>query len=184
MGKSTLQNALKDIQSKLQELDKTQLIVGVQAESGTNFNEETVSSNTEMLKIAYVHEFGYDITVTPKMRAYLHTIGIHLKKSTKVIHIPERSFIRSAHKNGKADFNKTLTDAIGRLFKDGSYSTGQFMNDLGRQALTNVVGNLGAGTAPLSEITIKRRVATDPTPLNDKGTLQNHITYRIKKGGQ
>ena len=45
--------------------------------------------------IATVHEFGKVIDVTPKMRGYLNSIGIHLKKSTTKIIIPERSFLRS-----------------------------------------------------------------------------------------
>ena len=43
-----------------------------------------------------VHEFGAVIKVTPKMRGFLHFIGIHLKPSTKVIHIPPRPFMRPA----------------------------------------------------------------------------------------
>ena len=44
--------------------------------------------------IAAVHEFGCTIGVTPKMRAYLHYNGVHLKASTKYIHIPARPFLR------------------------------------------------------------------------------------------
>ena len=44
--------------------------------------------------IAAVHEFGCTIGVTPKMRAYLHHIGIHLKSSTHYIYIPARPYLR------------------------------------------------------------------------------------------
>ena len=44
--------------------------------------------------IAAVHEFGCTIRVTPKMRAYLHHQGIHLRASTQYIHIPARPFLR------------------------------------------------------------------------------------------
>ena len=47
--------------------------------------------------LASIHEYGCKIPVTPEMRAYLHNIGIHLRKSTTVITIPERSFIRAGH---------------------------------------------------------------------------------------
>ena len=43
--------------------------------------------------IAAVHEFGCTIAVTPKMRAYLHHKGIHLKAETTHIHIPARPFL-------------------------------------------------------------------------------------------
>lgn len=51
--------------------------------------------------IADVHEFGKVINVTPKMRGYLNSIGIHLKKSTTKIIIPERSFLRSTAREEK-----------------------------------------------------------------------------------
>ena len=45
-------------------------------------------------KIAAVHEFGCTIAVTPKMRTYLHGIGLHLRASTTHINIPPRPFFR------------------------------------------------------------------------------------------
>lgn len=53
-------------------------------------NSVTVGTN---LKYAAIHQFGGDIKVTPKMRAYLHSQGIHLRKSTNAIHIPARPFL-------------------------------------------------------------------------------------------
>ena len=44
--------------------------------------------------IAAVHEYGCTIGVTPKMRAFLHYNGIHLKQSTTYINIPPRPFLR------------------------------------------------------------------------------------------
>ncbi len=49
----------------------------------------------EIAKIGAVHEFGAEIEVTPKMRAFLHSQGLHLRQSTTKIIIPERSFLRS-----------------------------------------------------------------------------------------
>ena len=46
------------------------------------------------VNIAAVHEFGCTIGVTPKMRAYLHHQGVHLKASTQYVHIPPRPFLR------------------------------------------------------------------------------------------
>lgn len=42
--------------------------------------------------LAGIHEYGCRIRVTPKMRAFLHHQGLHLKDSTTEIVIPERSF--------------------------------------------------------------------------------------------
>ena len=51
------------------------------------------------LKYAAIHQFGGDINVTPKMRAYLHSQGIHLRKTTQKIHIPARPFIGVSDKD-------------------------------------------------------------------------------------
>lgn len=46
--------------------------------------------------LAAVHEYGANIAVTPKQRAYLAAaLGVYLKASTTHIRIPERSFLRT-----------------------------------------------------------------------------------------
>lgn len=41
-------------------------------------------------------EFGCVIQVTPRMRRYLHVIGIHLRADTTEIHLPPRPFMAPA----------------------------------------------------------------------------------------
>ena len=68
--------------------------------------------------IAAVHEFGCTISVTPKMRAYLHHQGIHLKASTQYIHIPARPFLRPVLLGSefKAKVAEIYIQAIERMF--------------------------------------------------------------------
>lgn len=47
--------------------------------------------------LAGIHEYGCEIRVTPKMRAYLHSQGLHLSPTTTTIKIPERSFLRTGY---------------------------------------------------------------------------------------
>lgn len=47
--------------------------------------------------LAAIHEYGCAIRITPKMRAWLHRNGFHVKDSTTQIVIPERSFLRSGY---------------------------------------------------------------------------------------
>ena len=47
--------------------------------------------------LASIHEYGCNIPVTPKMRKFLAAKGLHLKKSTSHIKIPERSFLRTGY---------------------------------------------------------------------------------------
>jgi len=45
------------------------------------------------LKYSRIHQFGGKIKVTPKMRAFLHYQGIHLRKTTDFINIPARPYL-------------------------------------------------------------------------------------------
>ena len=58
--------------------------------------------------IAGVHEFGCTIEVTPKMRAFLHYNGVHLKNTTTYINIPPRPFLRPVLTSEK--FQKKVGD--------------------------------------------------------------------------
>ena len=51
----------------------------------------------EQAWLAGIHEYGCKIKVTDKMRAYLHSQGLHLKDSTEYITIPERAFLRNGY---------------------------------------------------------------------------------------
>ena len=68
--------------------------------------------------IAAVHEFGCTIGVTPKMRAYLHHQGIHLRASTQYINIPARPFLRPTLQSEefKAKVAEICIQAIERMF--------------------------------------------------------------------
>jgi len=69
------------------------------------------------VNIAPVHEYGAIISVTPKMRAYLHSIGIHLKPSTKTITIPPRPFVEPAFQENLKNFEKNYLKAIDIIFR-------------------------------------------------------------------
>lgn len=79
----TKTNKIPQIEKVAKELGKKDVVVGF--DSG------------EQAWLAGIHEYGLDIEVTPKMRAFMHHMGVHLKKSTTHIHIPERSFLRNGH---------------------------------------------------------------------------------------
>ena len=52
--------------------------------------EETHPGGLPMEQLGRILEYGARIRVTPKMRAYLHWRGLHLKKETEFITIPSR----------------------------------------------------------------------------------------------
>jgi hypothetical protein len=55
-------------------------------------------SGLTLKQLSAIHEEGALIAVTPKMRAFLHYIGIHLKKDTTIIRIPPRPVRKKAFK--------------------------------------------------------------------------------------
>lgn len=172
-----------ELRQTLRELHDTEVIVGVQSEPGINFHGQTLSSSEEMQKIAWVHEYGFDIEVTAKMRAWLHYNGIHLKPETKVIHIPERSYLRRAKADGNASLNNVYSEQITRLF-EGKITVSQLLDVLGVQMVTEVISSMGNGVTPVTQYTLDhRKESPNPTPLTDTGRLQNHVTYRVEKGG-
>ena len=78
-------NGVPALLDRLRELESYQVAVGILSKSGG-----------DMLMIANVHEFGCSIPVTDKMRGFLaYEYGVHLKRDTNVIKIPERSFVLS-----------------------------------------------------------------------------------------
>lgn len=62
---------------------------------GQTYHVQVGIFSDEKAMIASVLEFGATIMVTPKMRAYLHHIGMHLRRDTASIHIPARPLFRA-----------------------------------------------------------------------------------------
>lgn len=134
-------------------------------------------SDSEILMIAGVHEFGCKIEVTPKMRAWFAYQGYPLKQTTREINIPERSFLRSGFDASLDDIYHQCTRLLDKViqleltvdaFFDvlGQYIAGklqEYMTDLDDQ--------------PNSQMTIERKRSANP--LIDSGRLRESITYRV-----
>lgn len=80
-----LVNLMKDVDQKYS------IRVGIIGQNASAQHPESGLTNADL---GAIHEFGATINVTEKMRAYLHHIGIHLKKDTTTVVIPTRSFLR------------------------------------------------------------------------------------------
>lgn len=97
---------------------------------GVNVNVGVLSGEHQWL--AGIHEYGCRITVTPKMRAYLHHIGVHLKPTTTQIVIPERSFLRNGYDQSRDDIlrkaNRVLSDVL-----EGTMSEEEYFELIGTQ---------------------------------------------------
>ena len=84
----------------------------------------------EQAWLAGIHEYGCKITVTPKMRAWLHAHGLHLKPSTTVITIPERSFLRAGFDKYHEEVINKCEKALGEALIEGN--TEQFLEFVGQ----------------------------------------------------
>lgn len=134
--------------------------------------------STHGCSLASVHEYGCNIAVTPKMRAFLHSQGLHLKPSTTVIKIPERSFLRASHDEHSDDVLKSSERALGQVVT-GKMSVEQYMEMVGRDYVTMIKDYIVELKTPENHpFTVDRKGSSNP--LIDTGNLLSSISYRVK----
>lgn len=126
--------------------------------------------------LAGIHEYGCNIPVTLKMRAYLHSQGIHLSPNKTHIHIPERSFLRTGH-DENADRVLNQTERALSLVINGSMSIDELLDLYGEQMSTAIKKKIrDISSPPNSGVTIERKGSSNP--LVDTGGLIESITWR------
>lgn len=148
---------------------------GTEALRGLTVN---VGVGGENAWLASIHEYGCVIKVTPKMRAYLHSQGLHLKPTTTEIRIPERSFLRNGYDKNIDDVidisDATLPDVM-----IGHLSPEQFGKLIGLQLATSIKEYArDLREPPNSSFTIEQKGSSNP--LVDTGNMINAITYWVK----
>ena len=158
---------------------------------GSNGSKE-VDKDLDMAGLGAVHEFGATIPVTKKLRAFFrYKFGINLKKTTKQIKIPARSFLRMPLERSNELLKKIRSGEdiglIEEFFKE--YGDTDILKDLAHavgagavEQITDAFQSGGFGTwAPDSSITIEQKGSANP--LQDKGRLMGSITYDVIEGG-
>ena len=128
--------------------------------------------------LAAIHEYGCNIPVTPKMRAFLHYKGVHLNKNTTVIKIPERSFLRTGHDKSIND----VMDQIGLLLGQvvgGTMTEDQLLEAVGL-LLSSKIKEYATELSkpPNSSFTVEEKGSSNP--LVDTGAMIGGITFRVK----
>lgn len=174
-----IKNTGKFNDSKLQAIiDKLEQIKRLSVVVGVPMAKNAVRGETNNATIAAVHEFGAVVTVTPKMRSFLHYAGIHLKKETEQINIPERSFLRSTMAENKDVAVSSLAQGINdALFGNSDVKTP--FETLGRNMAGMVQRKIQSGLSPpLSTATIARKGSSKP--LIDTGNLLQSITWEVR----
>lgn len=132
----------------------------------------------EQAWLAGIHEYGCKIEVTDKMRAYLHSQGLHLKASTQYITIPERAFLRNGYdqnRDGVADSAESVLPAV----LDGSLGTEKLLEMTGMVLSSDIKDYAAALDSPPNHpFTIDQKGSSNP--LVDTGDMIGSITYEVQ----
>lgn len=128
--------------------------------------------------LAGIHEYGCDIKVTPKMRAYLHANGLHLKPSTTHIHIPERSFLRAGFDEHHEKVIKLCEKAFSQALTDGDDEA--FFEAVGTLLRDKIIDYaIDLKEPPKHPWTIQQNPGKT-NPLIVTGDMINALTYEVK----
>lgn len=128
--------------------------------------------------LASIHEYGCIIEVTPKMRKYLAATGLHLKKTTTHITIPERAFLRNGYdenKNAVIDIAEDLlVDVLG-----GTMSADQLFEAIGLEMKSRIQDYArDLNNPPNHPYTVDRKGSSNP--LVDSGDMIGAISYKVE----
>ena len=149
-------------------------------------NNKPIDKNIDLAGIGCVQEYGADIPVTDKMRAFFrHEFGVNLKKTTTTIKTPARSWLYSPIKD--SSFRKAIYDYVGDESIIEEYGDKDIMKDLankiGEVALFQIQrafenNGINGEWKPNSPITIAQKKSSKP--LIDKGDLRRQVSYEVE----
>ena len=126
--------------------------------------------------LAGIHEYGCTIKVTDKMRAYLHANGLHFSPNTKVIKIPERSFLRTGHDENADRIIKQTERALCQVLA-GKMSIDDMLDLYGQQMATAIKKYMrDLQNPPNHPYTVEQKGSSNP--LIDTGNLLGSITWK------
>lgn len=161
----TKKNEFPKMAATLAELDGKKVSVGV-------------LGGGENAWLASIHEYGCTIEVTPKMRNYLAATGLHLKKTTTHITIPERAFLRTGYDQSKDEIIKKA-EAILKDVVGGKMSADQFLEMVGlimKSRIQDYARDLDS--PPNHPYTVERKGSSNP--LVNSGDMIGAISYKVE----
>lgn len=165
-------NNIERLKKDLQKLGRSTLKVGVFG------GEKQEGADIDLVDLASIHEYGCEIPVTPKMRAWFAYNGYPLKKSTTVIRIPERSFIRSGFDENVDKIADKVQEVIPSVL-ESEVDPDIFMNAIGLEFAGLIQKKLRSiQDPPNSQMTIDRKGSSNP--LQDTGQLVESIRHEVE----
>lgn len=134
------------------------------------------SDNSHLAMIAGVQEYGATIPVSEQLRRWMAASGYYLKKSTTVLHVPERAPLRKSFEE-VAEISTLLENAVYKAM--GDYDSRKALNSVGvglvRLVQRKINSNIGPKNHPFT-LAHKNGEKT----LVDKGSLVSGVAYKIK----
>lgn len=159
-----IKNQFPSMESAVKAIDGKKINVGVKGEHAW---------------LASIHEYGCTIQITPKMRAWLHRNGFHVKDSTTQIVIPERSFLRSG-------FDECHLDAIEQgerilpLVLEGKLSETQLYELVGGALRDGIQDYAEDMSSPSKHPFTLERNGGKSDLLTDTGDMINSIDFEVE----
>jgi len=138
------------------------------------------SEDAKIIMIASVNEFGAEINVTDKMRGFLASQGLYLKRSTTEIKIPERSFIRRTADEKQRMIVTFIQKQYDKLFR-GEINANQLLDAIGVYCEGITKKTLVDLTEPANHPFTLARKSPKTNPLVNTGTLVGRISFEVKK---
>jgi hypothetical protein len=130
--------------------------------------------------LAAIHEYGLDIEVTPEMRAFLHRKGLHLKKTTTHIHIPERSFLRAGYDQNRDAILKKASKLLVDVTAGKMTATG-CCKAVGLELASKIRDHAVDLQSPANHpFTIDQKGSSNPL-VGPSGDMIGGITWRVSK---
>lgn len=147
--------------------------------NGTDIQVGVHEGEAEISMIAAVHEYGIDIQVTDKMRGWFAYSGYPLKKTTTVITIPERSFIRSGFDENIDKIERKIRDMMPDVMAN-NINPDMFMDAIGLEFAGLIQKKLRDLQSPANgSMTTERKGSSNP--LIDSGRLVGAIVHKVKR---
>jgi hypothetical protein len=136
------------------------------------------SDSSELVMIGAVHEYGVEIPVTPKMRAWFAANGYPLKKETTVIKIPERSWLRSGYDENIDKIARKIEEMVPDVI-EGNVNPKFFMDAIGMEFAGLIQKKMrDLKNPPNSQMTVEMKGSNNP--LIDTGRLVGAIRHEIE----
>ncbi len=131
--------------------------------------------------LAAIHEYGLHIRVTEKMRAFLHSKGLHLKDSTTEIVIPERSFLRAGFDKHHESVVKSAARMLPAMIH-GEMSETQYFQQLGDLFSGKIYEYaIELKTPAKHPFTLEQDPAHNNPLVGATGSMTDGITYKVNR---